>query len=64
MVEYGDSVYQPIGSIDKVSRKKSTGGGPLGRWVKLDDPDYEEVFKEQKKAEETWTHAREEAGDG
>lgn len=62
MIEYGDSVYIPLEGQEQ--EEASDGSGPLGRWVKLDDPDYDTAYKEQSKLEESWLDAREEAGDG
>ncbi len=62
MIEYGDSVYVPAGH--KVGVKKDDTRGPLGQWVRMEDPEYDDVYKEQSKLEEKWAELREEAGDG
>ncbi len=62
MIEYGDSVYVP--AEHKGGSKKEDSRGPLGHWVRMEDPEYNEAFKQQSKLEEKWADLREEAGDG
>lgn len=62
MIEYGESVYIPAGH-DGVAQKEDTRG-PLGHWVRMEDPEYDQAFKEQSELEEKWTELREVTGDG
>ncbi len=62
MTEYGDSVYVP--DEHKEGSQRVDTRGPLGHWVRMEDPEYDEVYKEQSKLEEKWAELREEAGDG
>lgn len=64
MIEYGDSVYVPAGISVSGGQAIQDHTGPLGRWVKRTDPDYDEAFAEQSELEASWNDAREETGDG
>ncbi len=62
MIEYGDSVYVPAGQDNGDKREDSRG--PLGRWLRMEDPGYDDAYNKQSELEEKWMELREEAGDG
>lgn len=64
--ERGDSVYMPAGpeQPSRALRAADTRGGPLGRWIRRGEPDYDAALEAQRRLEETWVDARDELGDG
>lgn len=61
---YGDSVYVPGGTTAPRRFDLADPRGPLGRWVRRDESDYEEALEVQRTLEESWVKARDELGDG
>lgn len=62
--EDGDSVYVPAGPELSQALGTADTRGPLGRWIRRGEPDYEAALEAQRKLEETWVDARDELGDG
>lgn len=74
--EFGESVYRPaiyglgcpeieITSMREMDISYEAGARrPIGRWLKIGDPGYEEMLYRQQELEAMWQSAREEMGDG